>query len=163
MIFCINHPERKHQARGLCKNCYDKWLKENNTEYKLKQLSNTTAWARKNPERMKIIYERRKEKQRNDPNFKLKTREKTLKAKYNITEDDYKRMLSEQNGVCKICGRGPSKLNNKLHIDHCHKTKRIRGLLCHQCNWYLGVIDDNIDILNKIKDYLKEPLIKEEL
>lgn len=45
---------------------------------------------------------------------------------------EYDRLLTKQNGVCAICGRPPK--TRKLHIDHDHKTGRIRGLLCVRCN-----------------------------
>jgi Recombination endonuclease VII len=44
----------------------------------------------------------------------------------------YDRLLAEQGGVCAICGATPK--TRRLHIDHDHKTGRVRGLLCHRCN-----------------------------
>lgn len=82
-------------------------------------------------------------------------------AKYNITKDDYKIMYKEQNGVCKIC-RQPetTRANNgrfrSLSIDHCHKTGKVRGLLCHSCNLSLGLLKDDIKILEAAIRYLKE-------
>ena len=52
--------------------------------------------------------------------------------KYGLTADDYLGMLARQLGRCLICGRPPKK--RRLHVDHNHKTGRIRGLLCWQCN-----------------------------
>lgn len=150
------HPTRKVQAREMCKSCYDKWLKSVNPVYKKAQMSNTTEWAKKNPEKMKIIQERRKIKDANDPTVKLKQRNQALKRQYGITHDDYLRMLDTQNGACKLCYRKPGE--RKLHVDHCHRTGRVRGLLCHQCNWYLGTIEQDINIMSRIVDhlYLKE-------
>ena len=62
-------------------------------------------------------------------------REKEYVRKYGITIADYDRMLEEQGGVCKLCGRPPAK--RRLHVDHNHKTKRVRGLLCFRCNRWL--------------------------
>lgn len=147
------HPSRKAEGRGLCKSCYDKWLKDNNPVYKQNQLSNTTQWKLKNPEKMKIITDRRAAKIKNDPNHKLKTRESTLKRNYGITLKDYDNMLNAQNGGCAICDRKPNPGKN-LHIDHCHATGRVRGLLCHQCNWFLGTVDAEPDILSRLPLYL---------
>lgn len=74
-----------------------------------------------------------------------------LKAEYNITENDYNNMLTGQNGLCKICSRESSK---KLHIDHCHRTGKVRGLLCSKCNIGLGHFKDDPELLNKAVDYL---------
>ena len=46
-------------------------------------------------------------------------------------------------------------IKKKLSIDHCHNTKKIRGLLCHYCNMALGLFKDNTDIMQKAIEYLK--------
>ena len=48
---------------------------------------------------------------------------------------EYDRLLARQGGVCLICGRPPQ--TRRLHVDHDHKTGRIRGLLCMPCNRYV--------------------------
>lgn len=62
--------------------------------------------------------------------------------------------------ICNICGNGPGKgmsnSNKALHLDHCHKTGIIRGLLCGSCNVGLGHFKDNIDSLKKAVNYLLE-------
>lgn len=62
-------------------------------------------------------------------------------------------MLKEQNFSCKLCFRKEGKFS--FHTDHDHKTNKVRGILCHQCNWYLGIIEADINILNRIKNYLE--------
>jgi hypothetical protein len=148
------HPQRKMQARGLCKSCYDQWLKDNNPEFRQAQIANSTKWARENPERVQIIQERRREKQRKDPTFRTRRRDQALRRQYGIGVLEYEKMLTEQKGGCRICFRKPGK--TPLHVDHCHKTGRVRGLLCHQCNWYLGTIDADPGILKRITQYLAE-------
>lgn len=49
----------------------------------------------------------------------------------------YDELLEAQGGVCAICGRPPK--TRRLHLDHDHKTMRVRGLLCHRCNRALPV------------------------
>lgn len=61
-------------------------------------------------------------------------------------------MLEEQNGECFICG---SKPDDQLHIDHDHKTGKVRKLLCRSCNAALGMCKESIDILKKIIEYIK--------
>tara|TARA_Y100001963_G_C6560454_1_gene344053 strand:+ start:174 stop:653 length:480 start_codon:yes stop_codon:yes gene_type:complete len=76
-----------------------------------------------------------------------------LQRKYGITIDDYERMLTEQKGVCAICGNGGG--NKHLHVDHCHDTNKVRGLLCFNCNNALGNFKDNTDLLNRASMYLQ--------
>lgn len=64
----------------------------------------------------------------------LKRREQSLRAKYNLTLDDYAKILSYQGGVCAICGRPPSDFKNSLAVDHDHHTRLVRGILCWGCN-----------------------------
>lgn len=146
------HPTRKHQARGLCKSCYDKWLKANNTNYKERQLSNTTVWAKANPEKMMVIKERRKAKDAADPTHSARMRDRALQRKYGITQKDYDLMFSKQKGRCAICHRPPG--DTPLHVDHCHTTGVVRGLLCHQCNWYLGTIEADRYIITRLNKYV---------
>jgi hypothetical protein len=150
------HPNRKHQARGMCKPCYDRWLKSQNPEYKTKQLSNTAAWLRANPDKAKAIQERRKEKYRTDP----AERDRVLKVKryarllrnYGLTGKEYERMVKAQGNKCAICTREGG--DRALHLDHCHTTNKVRGLLCHQCNWYLGTLEGGDDVLKRLIDYM---------
>lgn len=62
----------------------------------------------------------------------LSSRNSKLKRAYGITSDQYDQMLKEQNGVCRLCFRPPK--THRLSVDHCHKTGRVRGLLCIACN-----------------------------
>lgn len=84
-----------------------------------------------------------------------------LKKKYNLSLEDYNRMLKEQNNVCKICNKPEIHLNinneiQRLSVDHCHTTGKIRGLLCKKCNSMLGQAGDDIDILLAGIEYLKD-------
>lgn len=143
------HPNRKHKARGLCAACYDKWLKETNPQYKSNQKSNTTKWCEANPEKWKVIQERRKLKEKQqDPSIR---RNKMLQKTYGISLDDYTQLLEEQGGGCALCGRKPGRINH--HVDHDHVTGKVRGILCHQCNWFMGTVDADPTILDRIKEY----------
>lgn len=146
------HPSRKHQARGMCKSCYDKWLKAQNPEYKDRQFSNATVWARNNPDKMAVIVARRKAKEKADPAFAARQRDRTIKRKYGISQIEYEAMFKKQKGRCAICHREPGE--KPLHIDHCHKTGVVRGLLCHQCNWYLGTIEADHHLWARLSKYV---------
>ena len=58
-----------------------------------------------------------------------------------LTPDDYLALLAKQGGVCAICGVRPNK--KRLALDHCHKTDKLRGLLCDTCNRGLGMFHDD--------------------
>ncbi len=81
---------------------------------------------------------------------------------YGLTEKDYEELLEKQNGVCAICGKPPygkraaHNQESKLHIDHNHTTGKVRGLLCTRCNTSIGGFDENISIIEKAIQYLKE-------
>lgn len=73
-----------------------------------------------------------------------------------ITQEEYDFMYAKQKGCCAICGKHESNvLRNRLNIDHCHSTGKIRGLLCHHCNAALGHLEDSIDNLTTAISYLK--------
>ena len=44
----------------------------------------------------------------------------------------------------------------RMHIDHCHDTGAVRGLLCHGCNTGIGSLNDDIELLQRAIDYLRE-------
>ena len=75
-----------------------------------------------------------------------------LQRIYGITLEQYTQMLTAQNGKCSICETSNTK---KLHVDHCHTTNQVRGLLCNSCNNGLGRFFDNIKYLENAIIYLK--------
>jgi len=90
---------------------------------------------------------------------KITMRRKGLKYRYNLSLKDYQSLLKSQNGVCAICGRAETRKNRyggtcQLHIDHDHKTKKVRGLLCSKCNAGLGLFNDDIKLLKRAIKYL---------
>lgn len=80
----------------------------------------------------------RKWKLANPGRVKFNDRNKGLRSKYGITEQEYQAMHFEQNGLCAICRQPEKAINRRLGVDHCHKTGRIRALLCGRCNGALG-------------------------
>lgn len=79
-----------------------------------------------------------------------------LKRTYGITEEDYEKMLKEQNYGCKICNSKDPKGKTKwFNVDHCHNSGQVRGLLCTGCNLGLGAFKDNIEFMEAAIKYLK--------
>lgn len=88
--------------------------------------------------------------------YKKYQRNYRLKNTYGITLIQYEEMFNKQNGCCAICNVSEEKLTIRLHIDHNHKTGKVRGLLCKKCNSAIGLFDDNLDLLNKAINYINE-------
>lgn len=78
-------------------------------------------------------------------------REKDLRRRYGITQEDYIKMWEEQDGKCKLCGKKPE---GYLDIDHDHKTGRVRGLLCRGCNLMLDEMLEKSITEGDLKGYL---------
>lgn len=85
-----------------------------------------------------------------------KHRQWWLKSNYRLSVEDFQTMLAGQGGGCAICGRPETEAsgNHTLHVDHCHKTGKVRGLLCSACNHGLGRFDDSVDRLSSAILYL---------
>lgn len=82
-----------------------------------------------------------------------------LKNKYGITFEVYKLMLEDQGNACAICRKTTPGMGKRyFSVDHCHKTGRIRGLLCQKCNAGLGMYSDQIEFLEKAILYLRGEL-----
>jgi Autographiviridae endonuclease VII len=79
--------------------------------------------------------------------------ERELAKKYGISEDQYQQILELQRGVCAICER--HQRYRRLSVDHDHKTKRVRGLLCNWCNRSIGRFFDSPIRLRKAAEYLE--------
>ena len=85
-----------------------------------------------------------------------------LKKKYNLSLDEYYNMMKKQDHKCAICGLHKRiEKDGKLvkyktwHVDHDHETKKVRGLLCSNCNTAIGLLHDDIEVLEKAIKYLK--------
>lgn len=84
-----------------------------------------------------------------------KRKEYWLKHKYGISTAQRELLLKKQNYSCAICKTTtPTKFG--WHIDHCHTTNKVRGILCQFCNQLLGMAKDDISILNEAILYLNE-------
>ncbi|WP_079168999.1 endonuclease VII domain-containing protein [Streptomyces sp. CC77] len=82
--------------------------------------------------------------------LKAKGRAGHLRRQYGITEAELGAMIEAQAGVCAICQSGPPE-----HVDHCHKTGRVRGVLCFNCNSAIGKLRDDPAIVRRAATYLE--------
>lgn len=72
--------------------------------------------------------------------------------KFGVPRSEVDRILASQAGVCGACG-----LTKGLHLDHDHKTNKIRGFLCGNCNRALGLLRDSPKIIEALGRYLQNP------
>lgn len=74
-----------------------------------------------------------------------------IKYKYNLNREDYLNLEKKQNGLCCICQEKPK----TFVIDHCHKTGKVRSLICRRCNSLIGFAKDSVELLKRAIDYLE--------
>lgn len=72
-----------------------------------------------------------------------------LRQRYGITAKDFDALLTEQGMLCPICLKRPA-----VHVDHDHKSGKVRGILCEPCNGMLGQFKDNIQTIRNAIQYL---------
>lgn len=92
----------------------------------------------------------------------LSQRERNLRHRFGVDLQWYEEQLKKQNYCCAICGTKENKvvrgarIDLSFAVDHCHKTGKIRGLLCNQCNRALGMFNDSVELIHKAINYLKK-------
>lgn len=101
---------------------------------------NDGARKRHKPERTAAYYATRRDE------LVERARVDRLKRVYGLTSEQYWEKFADQNGVCAMCGKPETVRNRRgtihsLSVDHCHKTGRVRGLLCTKCNKFVGIVE----------------------
>ena len=143
-------------------NYMNNYYKENTIKWKDKQKTDEYKNKKNEARRLKYATDENYRKKHlinvkkyyeNNPDIRLNQRMR----RFGITAQDYKNMIEKQDYKCAICGSeiGDS-LGNRLYVDHNHKTGKVRGLLCSECNFGIGKFKDNISILKKAVKYLEE-------
>ena len=125
------HPDRKHAGRGMCKSCYRRWYYEQHQ-------TDLIAYSR-------TYYRTHAKEQKNA------CKNRALLRNYGLDSVDYDEMLRRQGYACAICK--VSSDAQKLVVDHCHRTKHVRGLLCTRCNLALGTLE-NRTLVRQAWNYL---------
>lgn len=114
-------------------------IRESQTLYKKNNSAKVRAWGKawnlQNPEKIRANH---------------------LRRFYGITSAQYNELLKNQNYSCAICpATTPSTRTKYFHVDHNHETQKIRGLLCDKCNRGLGMFNDDLVLLQKAMEYMK--------
>lgn len=113
------------------------WQRQYNIKNREKIREAQKDWDKRNPEKRKAIRRRAE-----------------FKFRYGITPEEYELMHKKQKGLCSICLEHESKFKMKLAVDHCHKTGKIRSLLCSNCNTALGLIKENHLTMQRTISYI---------
>jgi DNA-directed RNA polymerase specialized sigma subunit len=90
-------------------------------------------------------------RERNPEEYRRQCRKAHLKRRYGMTLEEYDELFEAQNGICAICLEAEA-----TDVDHEKPSGRIRGLLCHRCNWAMGIFGDNANRLRSAANYLEE-------
>lgn len=126
---------RKYKEAGGHRRAQSRYFSKNRDEINAK----ARAWAKANREQVR--------------KYALIAR---LRTKYKLTLDAYVALLQSQNNKCAIC-LSPLMLQGKnTHVDHDHKTGRVRGVLCRACNTGLGLAKENLSTIENMGLYLKK-------
>jgi hypothetical protein len=120
------HPDRPHEAFGLCKACYSQQLEHRSLEKRRKQHA---EWRKNNPRKVQAAHRR---------------------YIYGVDESYIQERLTVQAGLCAICRQAPA-----TDLDHNHITDSPRGMLCGGCNRGIGLLKDDIGIVQRAVEYLK--------
>lgn len=111
-------------------------------------------------------YKLYKKKVNKNPEYQTRQKEyrkKTDKLRiYGISNQQYSELFWKQNGACKLCEKPETYIHKKagkvaaLAIDHCHKTKEVRRLLCSKCNLAIGLLKHKPELLRKAAIYCEQ-------
>lgn len=107
-------------------------------------------WAANNPEKVKAHRLKISKEQK---------RKHKIKTQYGLLWEDFLSLYVAQNQSCAICKTplalfGPINTNVAC-VDHCHKSNKVRGLLCKKCNLGIGYLNDSVDNCKSAIKYLK--------
>lgn len=146
--------------RAQCKKCLIKRNKKYKTKHK-KRLKEYYKNYRK--DNIDYIQKYQKEYYKNNRKTLLEKQKKASKERhyiinYGITLEERDKIIIKQNNKCKICKKSFDENKRRKYpcVDHNHKTKKIRGILCDNCNKMLGHAKDNIEILKLAIKYIED-------
>lgn len=135
----------------LCSMC--KQRKEESEFHKNRQSRDGINWLCKKCKRNYDLWRVENQDKVRKYTYEGNSRLRSDVAKFGIDDVIYNQMLEAQGGVCATCGK-TNRDGTRLCVDHDHETGEVRGLLCKNCNFALGAIKDNTNVLSKMIAYL---------
>jgi len=136
--------------RGRCKKCHYEQSRDCIKRHPEVAASRAREFYRKNKDKINL----RRALRLKDPKQKSHITSLIFQRLYGITIEKRTEILVRQNGRCAICLAPESELKQPLNIDHCHASKKVRGLLCYNCNRALGLLRDSSDVCKRAALYL---------
>ena len=114
------------------------------SEYKREKAK---AWRLANPDRVQAYRQQNRRKSYLQESAR----------RYGITAEWFAAQMASQGEACATCRRlfDWSDKQTKPHIDHCHDSLKVRGLLCNRCNTVLGLVKEDQRLLAELVEYLK--------
>jgi hypothetical protein len=131
--------------RSDCKRCNLAARRARYIEDPRKHIQRVMRWQHANPER----YRAKLQEYAASGKKKASDRKSHLKRKYGLTLEEFGEILALQGGGCAICGRPDAD-----NVDHDHRTGRVRGILCFNCNIAMGQLEDDEDRLAAAMTYV---------
>lgn len=134
--------------RSWCKICNRKFAKDYYAKNPGLVGEKAKAWRESNADRVK--------------EYRAANRQKSYRQevvrKYGVPADWFDLQMRKQKGRCMGCKIDLSGTNKQdtPHVDHCHKSGKVRGILCNRCNSVVGLCEDSTSILQSLTRYLKK-------
>lgn len=116
--------------------------------------ANLRAWHKNNPEKSAEYSLRYR-----TPELLQSKRDERRFRNYGLTPDQFGALLASQSSQCAICATDTPGGRGAFHVDHCHTSLRLRGLLCSNCNTGLGKFKDSVAVLQSAIGYLQKDSI----
>lgn len=140
-LLLFNKGSGKFGRRSICRDCCMKSSKQRYYSDPERSRVNGVRWRAANPDRTR--------------GFEWK---KKFWPHLSVDEaiSEYAKLFSAQEGRCRICKKHKSELTQGLSVDHCHRTNKIRGLLCGNCNRGIGIFFDDSALLKTASEYIME-------
>ena len=142
---CIDCSKKYHAKRYIeQKDKLKVQLKKYKQDNKEKLDAAALLWKKNNPDKVKQYQ-----------------RTSNLRKNFGLTMDEYQQMLEKQNNLCAICGKPETFIHHRtkeparLAVDHCHKTNKVRQLLCRKCNSAIGLFHENVKVMQNAINYLE--------
>ena len=149
------HKETRDGHLNSCKACryaYVEQWKRNNPEATARHRAVQRAnrdWKRQNVPG----YKEREAVGRSKEAMARASRKHLLKKKYGLTLEAFDQLVADQRGACAICQQPQE--GKPMHVDHCHATGVVRGLLCSPCNTALGLLGDDPARMRAAAEYVE--------
>ncbi|MGH3427718.1 MAG: endonuclease domain-containing protein [Mycobacteriales bacterium] len=127
------HPNRPHYALGMCRPCWATDRRRKNPAVQEEHRLESQRYRERNPEKRRAAW-----------------RKFLLKNAYDMTPEQFQKMGDEQDWKCAVCGQ-----EKPLQVDHDHLSRKVRKLLCRECNLLVGWIEKHGQFVDRAIEYLK--------